>query len=383
MKLLPVILLLAFLLLFSGCIQQQEAPIVIEKAATEQWKADGIVSDGEYSRSMVLQSPSRQGYSGGEMEISWKNDNENIYLALNGSTNGWLAIGFDPLEWMKNSDMILGLAEGGNATVLDEYCTGNYGPHIEDTMLGGSSDIAEYGGSHTPGRTVIELKRKLDTGDRFDKALKPGQAVSIIWALSSDPDMSLKHNVAYGEGILTLTGTGAALATTALSAPASREKEGLIFIWEEEKTARDLYSSLNRKNNLTIFQNLIGSEQSHMDQAGAIMDRYGLTAAEKEQGAFQNQTLQGIYDRLLREGLLSDQNALKAAAAFEEISIMDLEDALAAAEKEDIKAVYQGLLAGSRKHLRSYVSSLKGQGIDYSPRYINDSEFQDTIKAVQ
>ena len=72
-------------------------------------------------------------------------------------------------------------------------------------MLGGTNDIAEFGGSKGAGRTVIELKRKLDTGDKFDKAFSPGQAISIIWALSKNPDISLKHNVAYGEGIMTLT----------------------------------------------------------------------------------------------------------------------------------------------------------------------------------
>ena len=363
MKPILVALLLGLLLFSSGCIQPKEAPVVAEKAATGEWKADGIVGESEYSRSMVLQGPARQGYSGGEMEISWKNDQEYLYLALNGSTDGWLAIGFEPLEWMKNADIILASVQGSKATVLDEYCTGNYGPHIEDTMLGGTNDIAEFGGSKGAGRTVIELKRKLDTGDKFDKAFSPGQAISIIWALSKNPDISLKHNVAYGEGIMTLTSgqtmTSAATATAATLT--SREKEGMLFIWEEEKAARDLYTSLYEKNNLSIFMNLVRSEQSHMDQAKAIIDKYGLAIPGKDEpGVFQNQTLQKIHDELLAEGLRSDQDALKVAAAFEEISIMDLEKEISATKTEDIRVVYQGLLAGSRKHLRSYVARPAG-----------------------
>ena len=46
----------------------------------------------------------------------------------------------------------------------------------------------------------------------------------------------------------------------------------MLNIWEEEKAARDLYASLYEKNNLTIFMNLMRSEQSHMDQAKAILD---------------------------------------------------------------------------------------------------------------
>ena len=377
-----IALILGLLLLFSGCIERQEAPEVLEQETTEEWKADGIIGDGEYSRSVLLQGPSRQGYSGGDLAVSWKNDKEHLYLALNGSTDAWLAIGFDPLEWMKNADIILASVQGGKAVVLDEYCTGNYGPHIEDTMLGGSDDILESGGSKSAGRTVIELKRKLDTGDRFDKAFSPGGTVSMIWALSSSSDISLKHNIAYGEGILSLTGGEAAADDgAALAALTAREKDGLLFIWEEEKAARDLYNGLYEKNNMTIFLDLVRSESSHMDQARAVMEKHSLDVPPDEPGRFQNQTLQEIHDQLLAEGLQSDQDALTVAAIFEEISIVDLEKELSASQAEDVRTVYEGLLAGSRKHLRSYVSDLKDQGIEYQPRYLEGGEFQKIVKS--
>jgi hypothetical protein len=380
MRAINAVLLLALLLTFSGCVERPEAPAVSEQQATEEWKADGIVSEGEYTRSMLLQAPTRQGYSGGDMQISWRNDEEDLYLALNGSTLGWLALGFEPLEWMKDSDIILASVDKGTAVVLDEYCTGNYGPHIEDTMLGGTDDIQEFSGSESAGRTTIELKRSLQSHDRFDKSFTPGQAVSIIWALSDNPDISQKHDVAYGEGILSLTRAGGVASASVLGALTQREKDGLIFIWEEEKAARDIYSSLYEKNNLTIFLDLTRSEESHMDQAKAVIDKYGLVLPADVPGVFENQTLQDIHDRLLAEGLESDEQALKVAAEFEEISIMDLEAELAAAENEDVRTMYQGLLAGSRKHLRSYVADLKEQGIEYEPRHLLRSEFEETVR---
>ena len=380
MRAINAVLLLALLLTFSGCVERPEAPTVSEQQATEEWKADGIVSEGEYTRSMLLQAPTRQGYSGGDMQISWRNDEEDLYLALNGSTLGWMALGFEPLEWMKDSDIILASVDKGTAVVLDEYCTGNYGPHIEDTMLGGTDDIQEFSGSESAGRTTIELKRSLQSHDRFDKSFTPGQAVSIIWALSDNPDISQKHDVAYGEGILSLTRAGGVASASLLGSLTPREKDGLIFIWEEEKAARDIYSSLYEKNNLTIFLDLTRSEESHMDQAKAVIDKYGLVLPADVPGVFENQTLQDIHDRLLAEGLESDEQALKVAAEFEEISIMDLEAELAAAENEDVRTMYQGLLAGSRKHLRSYVADLKEQGIEYEPRHLLRSEFEETVR---
>jgi len=381
MKAILALLLLALLLIFSGCVERPEAPVVSEQEATEEWKADGVVSDGEYTRSMLFQAPARQGYSGGNMQISWRNNEEDLYLALNGSTTGWVALGFEPLEWMKNSDIILGSVDGGNAVVLDEYCTGNYGPHIEDTMLGGTDDIKEFAGIESSGRTIIELKRKLKTPDRFDKSFSPGQAVSIIWALSSNPDISQKHDIAYGEGILALTSRDGSAAAPVAGTLSLREKEGLIFIWEEEKAARDIYSSLHKKNNLTIFLDLTRSEESHMAQARTVIDKYSLALPADVPGVFENQTLQEIHDRLIATGLQSDEEALKVAAEFEEISIMDLEAELAVSENEDIRTVYQGLLAGSRKHLRSYVADLKEKGIDYQPLHLEQSKFEETVKA--
>lgn len=385
MKPILVFLFLGLLLFSSGCVEHQDSPVAVEKSTTEEWKADGAVGEGEYSHSMHLQSPARQGYSGGEMSLSWRNDQEYLYLAMNGSTNGWLAIGFEPLEWMKDADMIIASVQEGKAVALDEYCTGNYGPHLEDTMLGGTDDIMEYAGSQKGGRTVIELKRKLDTGDKFDKAFSPGQAISIIWALSDSPDPSLKHNVAYGEAIMTLSGEQATPLGATAATLSERESLGLLFIWEEEKMARDLYTALYEKHSDPIFSDLARSEQSHMDQARAIMDKFSLAAprnpGKDEQGVFENQTLQKIYNELLARGTASHEDALKAAATFEEISIIDLKKELYATQTQDAAIMYQGLLAGSEKHLRSIVRDLYDLKIKYDPQYLEREEFESIVQA--
>lgn len=378
----PAALFLSLLVLLSGCIQPQEEPKVSEKVVSEEWKPDGTVGENEYSRSMVLSSPAKQGYSGGEMEVFWKNDEENLYMALKSATDGWLSVGFEPSEWMKDADTIMGFVEGGSTKVLDEYSTGNYGPHDEDTMLGGTNDILDFGGRREGGYSVIEFKRKLNTGDRFDKAFTPGQRVSMIWATADTNDHDLKHNVAFGEAILALEEVKSTSTTNVTAAvPSQREAEGMRFVWEEEKVARDLYVALYEETNLSIFTNLTRSEQNHMDQAKSLLDKYGLeTPVEDEPGLFENQTLKRLHDDLLAQGRKSPQDALAAAAAFEEISIRDLEREISVTDAEDIRVVYEGLLAGSRKHLRSYVSNLQEMGIQYSPQYLGQEEFEKTIK---
>jgi hypothetical protein len=160
------------------------------------------VFDTLISRSVNFHKPATNGYSCGDLDISWKNDAQYIYMALNGSTKGWIAIGFEPTDWMKDADIVMGAVEDGKAIVKDEYSTGNYGPHLDDTDLGGTYDILEYGGGEVGGNTVIEFKRKMNTGDRFDKAFVAGQKVPIIWAMVDTIMQDAKHNVAKGEGSL-------------------------------------------------------------------------------------------------------------------------------------------------------------------------------------
>lgn len=76
-----------------------------------------------------------------------------------------------------------------------------YGPHVSDTSLGGTYDIPESGGREDMGFTTIEFKRKMSTGDKFDKAFSPGQNVSIIWALSTSDSVNIQH-IAVGKSII-------------------------------------------------------------------------------------------------------------------------------------------------------------------------------------
>lgn len=117
-----------------------------------------------------------------------------------------MAIGFEPSQAMKDADMIIGWVKDGKATVVDAYSKGLYGPHPPDEDLGGSNDILEYAGREENGYTVIEFKRKLDTGDKYDKALTPRQKVKFIFAMSNRDDFTAMHNVAKGSGELQLDG---------------------------------------------------------------------------------------------------------------------------------------------------------------------------------
>jgi len=118
---------------------------------------------------------------------------------MKAKTSGWVAVALQPGKLMKDADMMFGFVKEGEATVYDLFSTGYFGPHSPDSELGGTADIAEFGGKEENGFTTIEFKRKLDTGDKYDLPFSTG-VNKIIWAWGTDDKQSLKHSKrGYGE----------------------------------------------------------------------------------------------------------------------------------------------------------------------------------------
>jgi hypothetical protein len=159
------------------------------------------------------------------------------------------------------------------------------------------------------------------------------------------------------------------------------EAEGILYMREEEKLARDVYLKLHEIWGLTIFENIANSEQTHMEAIKTLIDRYNLDdpAEGKDVGEFTNQVLQELYNQLVEGGSQSLENALKVGAAVEEIDIIDLQQYIAQTDKNDIKLVYENLMKGSRNHLRAFVSVIERHGWTYQPQYLSQEAFDEII----
>jgi len=158
------------------------ATVVIPGTATK-WVADGVISAAEYQDTKTY----------GEYAINWSNDNDYVYIGMKAKTAGWVAIGFGAETIMKNADIIEGFVKDGNLTIADMFCAVEIGPHPPDIQSGGTDDILSSAGKFDNGYTAVEFKRKLDTGDKFDKPLIKGTN-KIIWAYSNEPVLTLKHS---------------------------------------------------------------------------------------------------------------------------------------------------------------------------------------------
>ena len=169
-------------------------------------------------------------------------------------------------------------------------------------------------------------------------------------------------------------------ATLPLSA---EEETDLLYMREEEKLARDTYLTLYELWDLTIFSNISSSEQKHMDALLKLLKKYKLPdpAADTEIGEFTNNALQTLYNTLIAMGKQSSLDALKVGGIIEETDMRDINAAIERSQKEDIDAVYETLLCGSRNHLRSFAQNIVTvTGVSYVAQVLTQAEVDQILQ---
>jgi len=160
-------------------------------------------------------------------------------------------------------------------------------------------------------------------------------------------------------------------------------ENGLVFMREEEKLARDVYLFFYEKYGLRIFNNIAKSENTHMTAIKMLLDKYELKDPVEidEMGVFQNQDLAALYTQLTAAGSVSLLEAVKIGATIEDLDIKDLMEYSAEIESEDILLVYNNLTKGSRNHLRSFYSRVLQYGGTYEPQFISQELFDSIINS--
>lgn len=157
-------------------------------------------------------------------------------------------------------------------------------------------------------------------------------------------------------------GGGTTTTTTTTTTSMSEEKKDtLLFIYQEEKVARDVYNTLGIiYPNQNTFARIQESEQKHMNKARVLCERYGVDISnvyESAVGEFVVPVLQELYDTLVAQGRKSELDALKVGELVELTDIADLEEA-AIGMPADVVKVYENLKAGSYNHLDAFRNAI-------------------------
>lgn len=164
----------------------------------------------------------------------------------------------------------------------------------------------------------------------------------------------------------------------------SEEADDLLYLYEEEKLAGDVYEALNSLWDHRAFSNIGRAEDRHQAQVGGMLNRYEIdhaAADSKGAGEFVNQELQDLYNNLSSQGATSLIEALKVGALIEEVDIADLEKSLTATTNPLLIRLYNNLMKGSRNHLRSFVRSLEALEVTYAPQVMSQAAYDSIISS--
>lgn len=162
---------------------------------------DGTISSGEYDHQYVAADIG--------MTVFWAVEGEEIRLAAQAPGKGWIAVGWGgegPI--MQGFDIVIGYVDSAGSHVQDNFANDAAG-HQADTELGGKADLLEAKATESADGTVLEARRKLDTGDQYDRPFQPGVMPALL-AFSDADDFMTYHETHRAAAQIDFLGAAAA-----------------------------------------------------------------------------------------------------------------------------------------------------------------------------
>jgi hypothetical protein len=161
------------------------------------------------------------------------------------------------------------------------------------------------------------------------------------------------------------------------------EETAVLYMWEEEKLARDVYLALANTWQLPIFGNIAEAEERHMALVWKLIETYGIVHqfTDDTPGVFVDTSLAQLYVDLVARGELSLIDGLEVGADIEDLDLYDLYQILEATENDHLQLVFRNLAKGSRNHLRAFVRALAAQDVTYAPTFLDPTTYDAILAA--
>lgn len=122
-----------------------------------------------------------------DMTFAWAVDGDNLAVKISAKTEGWVGIGFNPSEKMKDANFILGYVKKGEPEIVDHFGDKETG-HSSDKKLGGSENATLVGGTEEGGVTTIEFTIPLASADNYDTKIDVNGETMVLLAYGAGRD---------------------------------------------------------------------------------------------------------------------------------------------------------------------------------------------------
>ena len=147
-----------------------------------------------------------------------------------------------------------------------------------------------------------------------------------------------------------------------LFALTNAEKSALIFMYQEEKLAKDIYLEISKMYpSLRTFPHIYKAEIMHEKSVANVLRHYHIPLPVRSNivGKFKNPKLQKLYNELIQKAKKSKIDALEVGIMVEVTDVEDLDKYLKIAKSKDVVALFKFLRAGSYNHYNAFNRELK------------------------
>jgi hypothetical protein len=126
--------------------------------------------------------------------VGWQFIENEIEFTLKAPTRGWVSIGFNPSNGMKDAEYILGYVQQGSTVVRQDFGTGRFS-HKAVTDLGWNQSITVVAGSEEGSVTTVVFRLPLQWGESYGTVFRQGQTYKVVLAYGPDnrDDFTSKH----------------------------------------------------------------------------------------------------------------------------------------------------------------------------------------------
>lgn len=146
-------------------------------------KGTAAVGDHGYGRKIAVQS----------MVFQWSLSKDSIRVKIAGHTTGWIGIGFNPSEAMKDANFVMGMVKNGIVTVSNQHGTSR-SLHKSNTDLGGKDHVTAAAGVEKDNMTEISFTMPLKTGDSLDRPIDPAGETVVLLAYGKADLLAQQHS---------------------------------------------------------------------------------------------------------------------------------------------------------------------------------------------
>ena len=143
--------------------------------------------------SLVGAEPFNHTLTDGPMSFSWTVGDGVLQVKLTGKTEGWVAVGFNPVKMMKGANFIVGYVKDGKVKVTDHTGNGERN-HKADTKSGGQNNAMSTAGSEKAGVTEITFTMPLDSKDANDVVIDSQGMTTVLLAMGSRDSFRAVHS---------------------------------------------------------------------------------------------------------------------------------------------------------------------------------------------